>query len=80
MDIKRAYVYAPARRPVYIEIPIEDWEPGDEGKVAMLNLSLYGTRVAAQNWACEYTESLRKLGFATGAASPCSFHHAAKEL
>jgi hypothetical protein len=51
MDVRRAYFYAKATRPVYIEIPIEDFEPGDEGKVARLNLSLYGTRDAAQNWA-----------------------------
>ena len=61
IDIKRAYVHAPARRPVYIEIPIEDWEPGDEGKVARLDLSLYETRDAAQNWTRAYTEFLRKF-------------------
>ena len=51
IDVKRAYFYAPARRPVYIEIPIEDYEDGDEMMVGKLNLSLYGTRDAAQNWA-----------------------------
>ena len=49
VDVRRAYSYAKATRPVYIEIPIEDFEPGDEGKVARLNLSLYGTRDDAQN-------------------------------
>ena len=47
IDVKRAYFYARARRPVYIEIPIEDYEPGDELRVGKLNLSLYGTRDAA---------------------------------
>ena len=30
VDVKRAYFYARARRPMYIEIPIEDFEAGDE--------------------------------------------------
>ena len=33
-----------------MEIPMEDLEPGDEMMVAKLNLSIYGTRDAAQNW------------------------------
>ena len=48
-DIKRAYSYAKAIRPVYLEIPVEDRQPGDEGMIAKLDLSLYGTRDAAQN-------------------------------
>ena len=51
IDIKRAYFYALARRPFFIEIPKEDLQPGDEGCVSQLQLSLYGTRNAAQNWA-----------------------------
>ena len=80
IDVRRAYFYAKATRPVYIEIPIEDFEPGDEGKVARLNLSLYGTRDAAQNWAKEYTTFLEESCFKTGLASPCNFEHVNKEL
>ena len=39
---------ASAQREVYIEIPIEDREAGDEGMVGKLNLSVYGTRDAAR--------------------------------
>ena len=49
VDVKRPYFCAPARREIYIEIPMEDWQPGDESRVAKFNLSLYGTRDAAQN-------------------------------
>ena len=42
IDIKRAYFYAPARRNVYISIPVEDRMPGDEHMVGKLNLSLCG--------------------------------------
>ena len=50
IDARRACFYAPAQREVYIEIPMEDRESGDEGMVGKLNLSLYGTRDAALNW------------------------------
>ena len=43
-DIKRAYFYAPAARPMFIEIPDEDFEEGDDGMVGQLNLSLYPRR------------------------------------
>ena len=49
VDVSRAYFYAKCKRPLYIEIPMEDWEAGDEERVGRLNLSLYGTRDAAQN-------------------------------
>ena len=80
IDIKRAYFYAPARRPIYIHIPKEDREPGDEGKVGRLNLSLYGTRDAAQNWAHEYSTFLIGLGFDQGRSTPCNFHHKGKSI
>ena len=58
---------------MYIEIPIEDFEPGGEHMVGRLNLSLYGTRDAAQNWTREYTAFLESIGFRSGLASPCNF-------
>ena len=73
VDVKRAYFYAKSRRPMYVEIPIEDFEDGDEHRIGKLNLSLYGTRDAAQNWAAEYKEFLVSIGFAQGKASPCNF-------
>ncbi len=79
-DVKRAYFHAPAKRPVYIKIPDEDFEPGDEDRVGVLNLSLYGTRDAAKNWAAKYTEVLRNIGFQVGLASPCNFYHEGKDI
>ena len=75
VDVKRAYFYAPARRPIFTELLAEDRLPGDEGKVVQLNLSLYGTRDAAQNWTKEYTHLLQSAGFTVGKASPCNFYH-----
>ena len=50
VDVNRTYFYAPARRGIYIEIPMEDLQSGDETRVAKLNLSFYGTHNAAQNY------------------------------
>ena len=77
--LKSIYLYALARREIYIEIPMEAWQPGDEARVAKLNLSLYGTLDAAQNLTEEYTKQVTKLGFATGVAMPCNFVHEARE-
>ena len=79
-DVRRAYFYAPAKRPIYISIPAEDLENGDEDRVGVLNLSLYGTRDAASNWADAYSSRLVELGFRIGAASPCNFHHAGRDI
>ena len=49
-DVSRAYLYAKAVRPVYVKLPEEDLEPGDEGRCGRLRMSMYGTRDAALNW------------------------------
>ena len=79
-DIKRAYFYAPATRPIFIKIPDEDWEDGDSERVGQLNLSLYGTRDAALNWSKTYSDALRTLGFTKGRASPCNFFHPSRRI
>ena len=73
MDVRRAYFYAPVQRPIYVEIPDEDKQPGDEHKIGRLNVSLYGTRDAAQNWERTYSQFLTDLGFIQGRSSPCLF-------
>ena len=80
IDLSRAYFYAESIRPVFIELPEEVRLPGDEGLVGRLNLSLYGTRDAAQSWSIEYTQTLRAAGFIVGKASPCNFRHATRDL
>ena len=42
-DASRAYLYAKAVRPVYVNLPEEDIEPGDEDKCGRLKMSMYGT-------------------------------------
>ena len=75
IDVKRAYFYVPARREIFIEIPMEDLEPGDEMMVAKLNLSFYGTRDAAQNLTEEYMKKHLDFGFTAGVATRSHFLH-----
>ena len=55
VDVSRAYFYAPARRPVYVSLPDEDFEPALCGR---LNVSMYGTQDAAENWEQKYSSHL----------------------
>ena len=79
-DVKRAYFHARSKRPTYVQLPPEDVGPGEEGMCGRLNFSMYGTRDAAANWSDEYTQRLVEMGFKTGKASPCVFHHKEKGL
>ena len=72
-DVSRAYFYAPAVRPVYVNLPEEDRGPEDAGLCGELRVSMYGTRDAAMNWAVEYGETLKKAGFKQGKHSACLF-------
>ena len=71
--IRRAYFNAPTRRPVFVDIPPADWEVGDEGKCAKLNVSLYGTRDAARNWEEELTKFMLAQGAVIGKSCPCVY-------
>ena len=77
IDIKRAYFYAPAKRDVYIKLPIEDHLEGYCGK---LNKSMYGTRDASLNWENEYICFMASVGFVKGLSSPCLFYHPGKDI
>ena len=74
-DVSRAFFHVQVKRDVYVEIPDEDKLPGEQGKCAKLNFSLYGTRDAALNWHEEYSQQLVANGFKQGIASPCIFYH-----
>ena len=50
VKVRRAYFFAPAPRRVFVELPAEDCQAGDEHMCVLLQHSLYGTQDAAQNW------------------------------
>ena len=79
-DVSRAYFCAPCQRPIFIEIPDEDWEVRDEHRVGRLNLTLYGTRDAAQNRVVAYTKYLLSPGFEQGRASRCNFQLKGRDI
>ena len=79
-DVSRAYFYARSDAPTFVEICEEDWEPGDESRCGELNVSMYGTRQAAQNWQRCVTEVLTKNGFRQARSSPCIFSHPEKDI
>ena len=62
------------------KFPKEDREEGDDDKVGQLNLSLYGTRDAAQNWARTVSNVMTSLGFKIGEHSPCNFRHEERNI
>ena len=72
-DVSRAYFYAEASRAVYVTLPEEDKQEGDQQMCGKLNVSMYGTRDAATNWAEEYSKTLCDAGFQRGIANPCLF-------
>ena len=76
-DVSRAYFYAKAVRPVYVKLPEEDIEPGDEGKCGRLRMSMYGARDAALNWSLEYAATLLVGGYVQGRANRCLFYNKA---
>ena len=74
-DVKIAYFYASVRSDIYVEIPAEDMTEQDvtEDNVAMLKLSMYGTREAASAWQCKVREVVERLGFEVSMINPCFF-------
>ena len=68
IDVRRAYFYAPARRPVFVQLSKEDAKPGF---CMRLNVSMNGTRDAANNWEDKYASHLIACGFTQGKSSPC---------
>ena len=62
-DVSRAYFYAKSDVPTFVEICEEDRQLGDDNMCGELNVAMYGTRGAAQNWQRCDSEVLTKQGF-----------------
>merc|ERR1711923_540986 len=63
-DVRRAFFYAKALRPVWVELPQEDYDDQDakEDNVGLLEMSLYGTRDAARKWSNTVEEHQKRIG------------------
>ena len=73
-DVSRAYFYAPIRRSLFIELPVED-EKTEPGEVGRLNVCLYGARDVAKSWQQTLSAHLLPIGFIRGRGHPAVFHH-----
>ena len=80
VDVKSAYFYAPAIRPVYVRLPDEDKEPGDEKRCGRLRMSMYGTRDAAANFQQEVRRVMLSIGFAQSKYNPGIYYHVRRQL
>ncbi len=58
---------------MFVDIPPEDWEDGDEGRCARLNVSLYGTRDAVRNWEEELTKFMLARNAVIGKSCTCVY-------
>ena len=79
-DISLAFFHARVERDVYVQLPEEDKEVGDDNMCGKLRPSMYGTRDAAQNWYKEYSQQLIGIGFTQGKASPCTLYHPTRNI
>ena len=81
-DVRRAFFYARALRPIWVELPEEDYNAEDEkdDNVGLLEMSLYGTRDAAKNWSNTVEEHLKKIGFKQGRSSGNIYYHNRRQL
>ena len=69
VDVRRAYLYAPASRDVYVELPAEEAAQYGGRVCGRLRISFDGTRDAAANWEAELRSTMKAAEFTSGKAS-----------
>ena len=72
VDYTSAFLHAPIKEDVYVEMPRGFWQ---EGKVLKLKRSLYGLKQAPRNFFEHLRGKLLKLGFRQSETNPCLFIH-----
>ena len=80
MDVKRAFLHAPALRELYIELPEEAYEDGDPNMVGLLQRAMCGTRDAPLSWQTHVSQYLNELGFEKSKAQPCMLTHRKRDM
>ena len=79
-DVSTAFFHTKATREVFVQLPENDQQPGEEKRCGRLSLSMYGTRDSAMNWQEEYSRRFVENGFSQGVATPCVFYHEGKGI
>jgi hypothetical protein len=80
LDVSCAFLYAPIKRTVYIELPEEDSKSSSGEWVGKLEKALYGTRDAPQAWLEELGATLEELGFSASAHYPGVYYHSGMDV
>jgi hypothetical protein len=75
LDVSCAFLYAPIKRTVYIELPEEDSKSSSGEWVGRLEKALYGTRDAPQAWLEELGSTIEGLGFTASVHYPGVYYH-----
>ena len=65
---------------MFVELPPEDYQPGDEHRCGLLQYILYGTRDAAQNWEEELALTLSDLKIVEGKCVPVRVERLASKV
>ena len=75
LDVKRAFLYGKARRPIYLRLPPEDPQAKGGKVLGRLLRSMYGTRDAPQIWQEELRATLQQMGFQMCLSHPGVYVH-----
>lgn len=81
-DVSRAFFEAPMRRYLCVEILEEAKSKKDkeDDNVALLQMSLYGTRDAAANFQAEVAKFMSSCGFTRGRYNFSTYYHKGRKL
>lgn len=60
VDVTRAFLYADASREIFMKLPVEDQEDGEEQMCGRLPRAMYGSRDAAQNWQRKCVDTVKE--------------------
>ncbi len=80
LDVSCAFLYAPIKRRVYIELPAEDPLSATGQWVGKLERALYGTRDAPQAWLEELSMTLTAMGFQSSSYFPGVYWNSSLEV
>ena len=80
LDVKRAFLYGDAVRPLFTRLPPEDPRYGTPNLYWRLNKAMYGTRDAPLIWQKEVRKALEGLGFRCCKSNSCLYKHDERDI
>ena len=80
LDVSCAFLYAKAKRELYVELPVEHPRSQGGAHVGRLLKAMYGTRDAPQRWFEELAKTLKEIGFVSSKLHPGVYHHPGRDV